>query len=149
LTVVKVSVRSLPAPVPAASSRVLSAAARIVSPSTCSVIVSAPGIGPLKNRYAAVLLLASTIEAGSTAPVESVAKNLAAVTVLGLTARENVTSGRNVTPTSVAFVAGVTLVTVSGGNAGNTTCSVLTVVSPAASVADSRSVCTPAVSAVR
>src|ERR1700692_1810208 len=134
-TVVKVSVRSVPGvPVSAASSSAPSACALIALPSTCSVMVEAPGSGLVKNSHAPVSSDAMTIVAGIKAPVESVAKKVLLVSGLGSIAREKVIFGRCVTPTSPAPIIGVNAAIVSGGSAGSVRSSVSVVVLPAASV---------------
>src|SRR5205823_13945418 len=83
LTVVNRKVSLLPGvPLPAASSSEPSAA-RIVEPSTVTVIVEAPGIGFVKNSQAKVPSAAGTMVAASFAPVVSVAKKLLALSVVG------------------------------------------------------------------
>src|SRR5262245_35425156 len=76
LTVVNRKVSLLPGvPLPAASSRAPSAA-RMLEPSTVTVIVEPPVIGLVKNNQANVPSLAGTIVAGNFVPVVSVAKKL-------------------------------------------------------------------------
>jgi hypothetical protein len=139
LTVVKVSVKVLPGvPVPAASSNEPSVPF-IWWPSTCSVTVEAPGRAWVKRSHAPISLpevsVVGTMVAGTTAPVESVAKKLEFVSVEASTGREKMIFGRYVTPTSVAAFAGVTLAIVSVGNVARETLRVSLAVLPAASVA--------------
>ena len=96
LTVENCCAKSLPAvPVPAASSSEPSAP-WIRLPSTCNVIVDAPGIwfansNQAPSTFPEASFMGTTVP-GTSAPDESVAKKLELVSVLGLTARENSTS---------------------------------------------------------
>ena len=74
LTVENVDVNRPPGvPLLSASSAWPSAAPNMVVPSTCTVIVSPPGIGLVKNSQAKVPSCAGTMVAASLVPVESVA----------------------------------------------------------------------------
>src|SRR5262249_17432709 len=110
-------------------------------------MVDAPGNGLANSSQAPSTVPApsviGTTAPGTTAPVESVAKKLELVSVAGLTARENITCGREGTPTLPTALVGVRLAIVSNGRCGSERLSVSLVVLPAASVAVSASVCAP------
>ena len=60
-------------PLPSASRKLPSAAARMAEPSTCRVIRDPPGIGELKNNHAKLPLVDGTMVAASLVPSGPVA----------------------------------------------------------------------------
>ena len=144
LTVMKLASACPPAvPLPSASRKAPSAAARIRLPSTCTVMRAPPGMGAVKNSQAKLPSVAGTMVAASLLPSGPVAYRLLALRVAVLTARLKLMTGRWVTPTSPLPSFGVMPVSAKGASASTVSARLICVALPAASRAVIRSTWPP------